>query len=123
MSDDKDQKIQELIDVLRNTEDFNRLAFPTSWYKKYNIPSVKPMSFKEYLDSGYWFAKHFDKDVQREIRTEPVEGGVRPVLPAPEIPVEIVTKPVDQTDDESQQQKHQTSEDSTGSNDSTPPLS
>jgi hypothetical protein len=94
-----------LIEELRNHPDFIHLPFPKDWYKKYDIPEPTPLSFKAFLDSGYWFDRHYDPKVER-ITIGPAPGGVRPV-PEPEvIPVETITKPIDaetQTDEDNQQ--------------------
>ena len=94
-----------LVEELRNHPDFVHLPFPKDWYRKYNIPEPTPMSFKAFLDSGYWFERHFDSKVER-VEIGPVPGGVRPVLEAEVIPVETITKPIDaetQTDEDNQQ--------------------
>ena len=96
--------IKQLVEELRNSPDFAHLTFPKDWYKKYDIPVPKPVSLKEYITENYWFKCHFDPTVAREIRKEPAPGGVRPV-PEPEVlPVEVITKPLEnQTDEDNQQ--------------------
>jgi hypothetical protein len=98
-----DDETKALIDELRNHPDFLHLPFPKDWYKKYDIPLPKPASFKEFIDEGYWFKRHFDPKVAREIR-EVAPGGVRPVPEPEQIPVEVVTKPVEIQNGEDNQQ-------------------
>ena len=115
-TEQNEDKIKALIEELRDSPDFAHLPFPKDWYKKFNIPVPKPHSFKEFLDSGYWFKHHFDEKVER-VKIDVAPGGIRPVLPAPEIPVEVITR---QIDDDSQLEKPSESGDSTVSNDSEP---
>ena len=117
----REQAIKQLIEELRNTPDFAHLPFPKDWYKKYDIPVPKPASFKEYITENHWYKCHFDPHVAREVRTEPAPGGVRPV-PEPEVlPVEVITKQIEnQTDADSQQQKPVESACSTESSETEP---
>ena len=43
----------ELYNYLKELPDFERLSFPESWYKKFNIKLLKPDNFKEVIESGY----------------------------------------------------------------------
>ena len=56
---------------------------------------MKARNFKEFIDDNAW-EKSREKIVnEREIRRDPVPGGVRPVLPSEEIPVEIISRPIE----------------------------
>lgn len=111
-----EEKEKEVLDYLKTLEDFASFPLPNHWYKKYDIEPPKPQTFKDFANSGYWLKRHFDPTVEREIRTEPVPGGVRPVLEQDVIPVEVITKTVSDNQPETQKML----EDSKESNDSTP---
>jgi hypothetical protein len=98
-----EEEIKALIEELRQSPDFIHLPFPKDWYKKYNIPFLAPQSVKEFVEEGSWYKKHFSPTVERVI-IKNKSKELLPVLPAPEIPVEIITKPVEiQTDEDNQQ--------------------
>ena len=89
-----EEQERALIEELRTTGELERFPLPKEWYKKYNIPFPKPMNFKEFANSGYWFKCHFDPAVEREVRTEPAPGGIRPVLEIEPVKAETITKPI-----------------------------
>lgn len=110
---------RELVEALKASGEIEHLPLPKEWYKKYNIPFPKPMNFKEFANSGYWFKRHFDPAVEKEVRTEPVEGGVRPVLEIEPVKAETITRTLSENPPET----HETTACSTESNDSAlPPL-
>ena len=106
---------EEFYAELKEHPDFLKFPLPETWYAKFNIPRPTAQDFKTFLLSGYTMKCRNDPNTIREIRKDPAPGGVRPILPAPEIPIEVVTR---QIVDESQQEMPQLSEDSTGSSDS-----
>ena len=84
----------ELFEMMKRHPEFDNLPKPASWFKKYNIEPIAARNFKEFIDDRAW-EKSRDKVVnEREIRKEPVPGGVRPVLPSEEIPIEIISRPI-----------------------------
>ena len=114
-----EQAERALIEELRTTGELERFPLPKEWYKKYNIPLPRPMNFKEFANSGYWYKAHFDPNVAREIKAEPATGGVRPVLEIEPVVAETITKPMtEKSASENQQETHETTVCSTESNDS-----
>jgi hypothetical protein len=85
---------EELFDMMKSHPEFECLPKPASWFKKFNLQPVAARNFKEFIDDRAWEkAREMSVD-QVEIRKEPVPGGVRPVLPSEEIPVEIISRPI-----------------------------
>jgi hypothetical protein len=85
----------QLFEMMKNHPEFEHFPKPASWFKKYNLEPVKARNFKEFIDDKAW-EKSREKFVsEREIRRDPVPGGVRPVLPSEEIPVEIISRPIE----------------------------
>ena len=96
VADDVPYKLSddELFEMMKRHPEFNNLPKPASWFKKYNLEPIAARNFKEFIDDRAW-EKSRDKVVnEREIRKEPVPGGVRPVLPSEEIPIEIISRPI-----------------------------
>ena len=112
-----EEEERELVEALKASGEIEHLPLPKNWYKKHNIPFPKPMNFKEFANSGYWFNRHYDPHVEREVRTEPVPGGVRPVLEIEPVKAETITR----TLLENQPETHETTACSTESSDSAPP--
>jgi hypothetical protein len=85
----------QLFEMMKRHPEFDNLPKPASWFKKYNLEPVAARNFKEFIDDKAW-EKSREKFVnEREIRKEPAPGGVRPVLPSEEIPVEIISRPIE----------------------------
>lgn len=85
---------EELFAMMKNHPEFECLPKPASWYKKFNLQPVAARNFKEFIDEKAWErAREMSVD-QVEIRKDPVPGGVRPVLPSEEIPVEVISRPI-----------------------------
>lgn len=85
-----EEEERELIEQLRDTGMIECFPLPKHFYKKYDISFPKAVSFKEFVDEGSWFKKHFDGDIPKEIRSEPAPGGVRPLLDVEAVKVETV---------------------------------
>jgi hypothetical protein len=80
---------EELLEVLKQSPDFDKLVFPNSWYSKYSLPEKKCSNMKEFLAESPWRKTHQHWYLEKkEIPALP--GGLRPILPAPEIPVMTV---------------------------------
>jgi len=77
---------EELLEVLKKSPDFNKLAFPNSWYKKFKLPNKECMNMKEFLAESPWMKRHqhFYTGKVEQIAAKP--GGNRPILEAPEAP-------------------------------------
>jgi hypothetical protein len=80
---------EQLLDELKNIPDFSKLPLPTTWYKKFpDLPKSDCMDTKQYLKESPWKRKAYvlyeGSGKVQDIPAQP--GGVRPVLPAPEIP-------------------------------------
>ena len=88
----------ELFEMMKRHPEFDNLPKPASWFKKYNLEPIAARNFKEFIDDRAW-EKSREKVVnEREIRKEPAPGGVRPVLPSEEIPVEIISRPIESSE-------------------------
>ena len=104
---------EELYAELSQCPDFLKFPLPEHWYKKFNIPRPSAISTKQFLQEGYWVKCMNDPHVEREIRTEPVPGGVRPLLEVEQPAVEVITR---QIGGDSQQETTEQSLNSIGSN-------
>ena len=82
---------EDLYEQLKTLPEFKHLPLPKHWYQKFNIPAPRPVSFQTYAMERRWLEHKFDDNVQYEVRTEPVEGGVRPIIEPEAIPVIIET--------------------------------
>lgn len=77
---------EELLAELKKSPHFDKMVFPNAWYSKYDLPEKKCMNPKEYIKESPWMKTSQHYYIKREdIPAKP--GGVRPVLPAPEVPV------------------------------------
>lgn len=85
---------EELIEILKNSSDFEKLPFPTQYYKKFpDLPEATCMNTKEYIKESPWMKKHEHFYLpSKPILIEAKPGGNRPILPAPEVPVVTVIK-------------------------------
>lgn len=82
---------EELLAELKKSPDFDKMVFPNAWYSKYDLPEKKCMNPKEYIKESPWTKTAHNYYVKREdIPAKP--GGVRDVLPAPEVPVVTLIK-------------------------------
>ena len=80
--------------MMKNHPEFECLPKPATWFKKFNLEPVTARNFKEFIDEKAWERTRWMVVDEVEIRKEPVPGGVRPVLPSEEIPVEIISRPI-----------------------------
>lgn len=83
---------EELYNTLKDLPDFDRLPLPEHWYKKFNIPRPEAVTLQDFALSRAWLKHKYDSNIKYEIRDEPAPGGVRPIIEAEPIPVEIITK-------------------------------
>ncbi len=79
---------EELYNMLKDLPDFDRLPLPSHWYTKFNIPPPKILSIMEAYDLMVHTANQPGPLMKTEAR-EPAEGGVRPLLDAPIVPIEV----------------------------------
>jgi hypothetical protein len=107
---------EELYAELKDLPYFKNLPLPNHWYKKFNLPAPRPVSFQTFAMERRWLEHKFDEGVEYEVKSEPVEGGVRPIVESAPIPVEIITK----NDGENQQLTLEESACSKESSDSMP---
>lgn len=100
---------EELLAELKKSTDFHQLVFPTSWHKKFpDLPKADCLDTKAYIKESPWMKKgyHFYGNGGRIEQIDAKPGGVRPVLPAPEVPTITVIQnsfsdaPTNQTSDE-----------------------
>jgi len=85
---------EELYEMMKNHPEFKYLPKPSSWYKKFNLEPVAAPNFKEFLEERAWEKTRTMHVDEVEIRKDPAPGGLRPVFPSEEIPVEIISRPV-----------------------------
>jgi hypothetical protein len=111
---------EEFYEQFKDDPELERLPLPKAWYKKFGIPAPRPVSFQDFALGRSWLEHKFDSNIVYEIRDKPEPGGVRPILEPEPVPVEIITKPTNESAPENQQQSLQNSEDSTKSNETTP---
>lgn len=84
--DFKTMSNEELLNVLKQTPDFDRLVFPNEWYSKFQLPEKKCLNTKEFIAESPWL-KRFHYNYEPKIVDIPAQpGGIRPLLPAPEVP-------------------------------------
>tara|TARA_R110000868_G_scaffold8415_2_gene43751 strand:+ start:164 stop:493 length:330 start_codon:yes stop_codon:yes gene_type:complete len=89
---------EELFKMMKESPEFKNLPLPATWYKKFNLEPVKARNFKEFLDDDAWLKTRGMHVDEKEIRKDPVPGGVRPVFPLEEIPVSITSRKIDPTE-------------------------
>ena len=85
---------EELFEMMKAHPEFECLPKPARWFKKFNLQPVAARNFKEFIDDRAWEKTREMIVNEKEIRKDPAPGGVRPVLPSEEIPVEIISRPV-----------------------------
>ena len=85
---------EQLLEMMKAHPDFECLPKPASWFKKFNLEPVSARNFKQFIDERAWEKAREMVVTEVEIRKEPAPGGVRPVLPSEEIPVEIISRPI-----------------------------
>lgn len=80
---------EELLQVLKTSKDFDKLVFPNAWYSKFELPEKSCRNMKEFLKESPWMrTAHHWYIGKEEIPAKP--GGLRPILPAEEVPVKVV---------------------------------
>jgi hypothetical protein len=85
---------EELYAMMKASPEFEHLPKPASWFKKFGLEPIKARNFKEYLDEDAWMESRGKPVQEWAVFKDPQPGGVRPVLPSEEIPVEIISRPV-----------------------------
>ena len=85
---------EELFEMMKDHPEFECLPKPASWFKKFKLQPVAARNFKEFIDDRAWEKTREMIVNEKEIRKDPAPGGVRPVLPSEEIPVEIISRPI-----------------------------
>ena len=79
---------EEIYNQLKDLPDFDRFPLPKYFYEKFNIPPPKILSLSEALKLQTYTANAPGALVKTEYR-EPAPGGVRPILEAPALPIEV----------------------------------
>lgn len=85
------QKIKECLEVLKQLPDFDKLPFPDSWGKEFNIPitPAKILDLNDFLKAN----KESVMSVADSFEYRPpAEGGVREVKEEEPMTLEIITK-------------------------------
>ena len=88
---------EELYEGIKDLPYFKNLPLPKHWYKKFNIPVPQPISFQTYAMERRWMEHKFDEGITYEVRNEPAPGGVRPLLEPEEIPMEVISESVSES--------------------------
>jgi hypothetical protein len=88
---------EELYEGVKDLPYFKHLPLPKHWYKKFNIPVPEPVSFQTYAMERRWMEHKFDEGITYEVRNEPAPGGVRPLLEPEEIPMEVISESVSES--------------------------
>jgi hypothetical protein len=100
--DEFKQDEKDLVEAMRSLPDFTSFVFPSSWYKKYNIPPAEVINPREFMKSNYTMqCAVAPKDLPPIIISEPqkdADGKVKviPLLPMEDIPMTITQRPVSQ---------------------------
>jgi hypothetical protein len=99
---------EEIYNLLKDLPDFDRFPLPKYFYEKFNIAPPKILNLSEALRLHYHTANAPGPLVKTETR-QLAPGGVRPLLEAPAIPIEVkqgvsiedaIETPVNQTSDQ-----------------------
>jgi hypothetical protein len=91
---------KNLVEAMRSLPDFTSFVFPSSWYKKYNIPLAEAVNPREYIKSNYAMKMAVaPKDLPPIFIDEPqkdAEGKVKLIDPPAleHIPMEVVQRPL-----------------------------
>ena len=82
---------EQLLEELKKSSEFDKFVFPNHWYSKFELPEKKCMNMREFIRESPWMrtSQHWYIG-KEEIPAKP--GGLRPVLPAPEVPTITVIK-------------------------------
>lgn len=116
---------EELLEMLRKSSDFTKLAFPNSWYGKFDLPNKECMNMKEYLKESPWMRKNYSLYTGKIENIPAKPGGNRPMIETEPVKVEVLTgvnmfsdasDSTDQTASLHPQDSEQTLEGSTESN-------
>ena len=94
---------EELLAELKKTSDYEKLVFPNSWYSKFDLPVKTAADTREFLKESPWTKTSRHYYIEKiDVPAQP--GGLRPTLPAPEVPIVTVIQnsfsdatPIDQT--------------------------
>lgn len=91
VKDYKKMTEEELLAELKASPDFAKFVFPNEWYSKYDLPPKECRNMKEFLQEAPWL-KTYSYNVVGKIDIPAKPGGLRPILPAPEVPQLVVTQ-------------------------------
>lgn len=81
---------QQLLEELKRSPDFDKYVLPNSWYAKYDLPKKECMDMKQFLKESPWMKRSHYTYSPKVITLEAKPGGNRPILPTPEIPIQVV---------------------------------
>lgn len=85
----------ELYRILKELPDFDRFPLPEHWYEMFSIPRPAILTPMEAIRLATQTANAPGLKVLLEVR-DPAPGGVRPLIEAPVLPVEIKEGVVDE---------------------------
>ena len=84
---------EELFNYLKDLPEFGNLPLPQSWYKKFNIPLLKPDTFKESIENNYCVKSSLRSD--GIIYAQTPKNYVFPEVKANDVPLEIESKVIE----------------------------
>jgi hypothetical protein len=96
---------EAIYNQLKDLPDFDKYPLPNHWYEKFNIPAPRPVSVSDFIKTKAYKAHLTIPNVEMEVRTEPVPGGVRPILDLEPIQTETITKTVSDTPQQPDEKK------------------
>lgn len=76
---------EELLEILKKSPDFDKMVFPNHWYSKFNLPEKSCRDMKQFIQESPWLKTSHNYYVGK-VELPPKPGGLRPILPAPEVP-------------------------------------
>lgn len=80
---------QELLEVLKGSDVFNKLVFPNGWYEKYDLPEKKCQNMKEFIAESPWTKRSYNYYIEKvDIPAKP--GGNKPIIEVEPVKAEVL---------------------------------
>lgn len=84
---------EELMNYLKQLPEFGNLPLPESWYKKFDIPLLRPDNFKESVESNYCIKSSLNST--GFIKAPTPKDYVFPEVKADNVPLEVASKVIE----------------------------